>query len=666
MSAQQFKYLFTPIKIGPYTMKNRIMVSPHGPLMAELGLPTEEFIHYEINKAKGGAGWVCMSVGYTMPRDTWFMRPNGGHFDRHIWTWQKEIIPGFKKIADGVHEYGARCSFQIYSINLGNKKGPSCIPDCNFADQMWEPMTKEDIKEYLDYHRICCENVMAAGFDGIDIHNHSGVCTDFLSASINKRTDEYGGSLENRARLLMETIEVTRKVVGKNKSIGYTLTVDDLLPGSIVPDEAVQLAKMLDKDKKVDYMFCGIGRETQSMHMYFGPHYLPPAYQAYAVEQIKEVVKNIPIVAVGRINDPLLAESLIAEGKTDIVAMARPLIADPELPNKAKEGRLDDIRPCMGDNLNCVKYMLDGQPIRCICNATVGMEQFGWGIGPMKKAATKKKVVVVGGGPAGLEAARVAALRGHDVTLYEKAKELGGQALQAEKLPGREEMGGLVRWQKIQLPQAGVKIVMGTEVTAQMILNMKPKPDVVIVATGAEWMRNAFSGQSTAEVVGWQQDNVFTPSDVVLGKAKIGKKAVIWDARQDITAIAIAELLADKGAQVEILAPTPFIGSLDQIKDMTWFHTMPRILKKGVKLSPQSFLFMVADKTLTVIDIHTMDAREITDIDTVVLIAGKSPIEHLYNELEGKVKELYKIGDARNPHDIGTANRDGHLVGRWI
>jgi len=666
MSAQQFKYLFTPIKIGPYTMKNRIMVSPHGPLMAELGLPTEEFIHYEINKAKGGAGWVCMSVGYTMPRDTWFMRPNGGHFDRHIWTWQKEIIPGFKKIADGVHEHGARCSFQIYSINLGNKKGPSCIPDCNFADQMWEPMTKEDIKEYLDYHRICCENVMAAGFDGIDIHNHSGVCTDFLSASINKRTDEYGGSLENRARLLMETIEVTRKVVGKNKSIGYTLTVDDLLPGSIVPDEAVQLAKMLDKDKKVDYMFCGIGRETQSMHMYFGPHYLPPAYQAYAVEQIKEVVKNIPIVAVGRINDPLLAESLIAEGKTDIVAMARPLIADPELPNKAKEGRLDDIRPCMGDNLNCVKYMLDGQPIRCICNATVGMEQFGWGIGPMKKAATKKKVVVVGGGPAGLEAARVAALRGHDVTLYEKAKELGGQALQAEKLPGREEMGGLVRWQKIQLPQAGVKIVMGTEVTAQMILNMKPKPDVVIVATGAEWMRNAFSGQSTAEVVGWQQDNVFTPSDVVLGKAKIGKKAAIWDARQDVTAIALAEMLADKGAQVEIISPTPFIGSLDQIKDMTWFHTMPRILKKGVKLSPQTFLFMVADKTLTVLNIHTMDTREITDVDTVVLIAGKTPIDHLYNELEGKVKELYKIGDAKNPHDIGSANRDGHFIGRWI
>lgn len=666
MSAQQFKYLFTPIKIGPFTVKNRIMVSPHGPLMNELGLPTEEFIHYEIEKAKGGAGWVCMSVGYTMPRDTWFMRPNGGHFDRHIWAWQKEIIPGFKKIADGVHEYGARCSFQIYSIDLGNKRGPACTPDANFADEMWEPMTKEDIKEYLDYHRICCENIMAAGFDGIDIHNHSGVIADFLSGTINRRTDEYGGSLENRARLLMETIEVTRKVVGKNKAIGYTLTVDDMLPGSIVPDEAVQLAKWLDKDKKLDYLVCGVGRETQSMHMYFGPHYLPPAYQMYAVEQIKEVVKNIPIVAVGRINDPMLAESLIAEGKTDIVAMARPLIADPELPNKAKEGRLDDIRPCMGDNQNCVKYMMDGQPIRCICNATVGMEHMGWGIGGMKKAATKKKVIVVGGGPAGMEAARVAALRGHDVTLYEKDKELGGQALQAEKLPGREEMGGLIRWQKIQLPKAGVKIVAGTAVTAQMIMNLKPKPDVVIVATGAEWMRNAFSGQSTAEVVGWQQDNVFTPSDVILGKAKIGKKAVIWDGRQDIVAIGVAEILADQGCQVQILAPTPFVGSLDQIKDQTWFHTMPRILKKGVVLSPQSFLFMVADKTLTVIDIHTMDAREITDVDTVVLITGKNPVDSLYTELEGKVKELYKIGDARNPHTMGSANRDGHLIGRWI
>jgi 2,4-dienoyl-CoA reductase (NADPH2) len=189
---------------------------------------------------------------------------------------------------------------------------------------------------------------------------------------------------------------------------------------------------------------------------------------------------------------------------------------------------------------------------------------------------------------------------------------------------------------------------------------------VVIVATGAEWMRNALSGQSTAEVVGWQQDNVFTPSDVILGKAKIGKKAVVWDARQDITAVGIAEILADQGAQVEILAPTPFVGSLDQIKDMTWFHTMPRILRKGVKLSPQSFLFMIADRTLTVIDIHTMDAREIKDVDTVVLIAGKKPVDNLYTELEGKVKELYKIGDARNPHTMGSANRDGHLIGRWI
>lgn len=664
MSAQQFKYLFTPIQIGPFTVKNRIMVSPHSPLMNELGLPTEEFIYYEIDKAKGGAGWVSMSVGYTMPRDTWFMRANGGHFDRHIWAWKKEIIPGFKRIADGVHEYGARCSFQIYSIDLGNKKGPSPIPDANFADQMWEPMTKDDIKEYLEYHAICCQNVMDAGFDGIDIHNHSGVIADFLSGTINRRTDEYGGSLENRARLLMETIDVTRKVIGKDKAIGYTLTVDDMLPGSIVPEEAVQLAKMLDAEKKVDYLICGVGRETQSMHMYFGPLYLAPAYQLYAVEQIKEVVKNIPIVAVGRINDPMIAESTLAEGKADLIAMARPLIADPELPNKAREGRLDDIRPCQGCNQNCVKFMMDGQPIRCVVNATIGMEQFGWGIGDIKPSPTKKKVIVVGGGPAGMEAARVAALRGHDVTLYEKSQELGGQALLAEKLPGRDEMGGLIRWQKIQLPQAGVKIVMGTEATAQMVLDQKP--DAVVVATGAEWMPNGFSGQSVMEVIGWQQDNVCTPSDVITGKANIGKKVVIWDGRQDIVAIGLAEILADKGCQVEIIAPTPFIGSLDQIKDVTWFHTMPRILNKGVVLSPQTFIFMIADKTVTVLNIHTMATREITDVDNLVLITGKNPVDNLYNELEGKVKGLYKIGDAKNPHDMGSANRDGHLVGRLL
>ena len=664
MTTQQFQYLFTPIQIGSFTSKNRIMVSPHGPMMGKDGLPTDELIHYEIEKAKGGAGWVCMSVGYTMPRDTWFMAANGGHYDRHLWLWKKEIIPGMKKIAEGVHAAGAFCSFQTYSIDLGNRKGPSQIPDCNFGDQMWEPMTKEDIKEYLDYHRICCENIMEAGFDGIDIHNHSGVVADFLSGTINQRTDEYGGSLENRARLLLETIEVTRKAIGKDKAIGYTLTVDDMLPGSIVPEEAVELAKMLDADKLVDYLICGIARETQSMHMYFGPLYLPPAYQLYAVEQVKEVVKNIPIVAVGRMNDPMIAENTIAEGKADIVAMARPLIADPELPNKAKEGRLDDIRPCMACNLNCIKYMMDGQPIRCIANATVGMEHFGWGIDSIKTAPQKKKVIVVGGGPGGMEAARVCGLKGHDVTLYEKDNELGGQALLAEKLPGRDEMGGLVRWQKIQLPQAGVKVVSGTEATADMILG--ENPDAVVIATGATWMRNGFTGMSNMEVPGWQQDNVFTADEVVAGTAKIGKKAVVWDGRTDIVAPGVAEMLADQGCDVEILTPVPNLGSMWLLLDQTYMHVMPRLLNKGVKVSPERFLAMIAEKTAYIVNIHTMESYEIPDVDTFVFVTGKWPVDNLYNELEGKVKELYKVGDARNPLNMGTANRDGHFVGRLI
>lgn len=663
MSAQQFKYLFSPIQIGPFTVKNRIMVPPHGPLMNERGLPTEEFISYEIEKAKGGAGWVCMSVGYTRPRDLIYMKANGGHYDRHIWAWKKEIIPGLKRIAEGIHEYGARCSFQTYGATLGNKLGPSATPDPNFGDQMWEEISKDEIKEYLEWHAICCENIKEAGFDGIDIHNHSGLIADFLSATMNHRTDEYGGSLENRARLLMETIDVTRQVVGDNMAIGYTLTVDDLLPGSIVPEDAVELAKMLDEPKKLDYLICGIARETQSMHMYFGPMYLPPAYQLYAVEQIKEVVKNIPLAAIGRINDPMIAESILAEGKADITAMARPLIADPELPNKAREGRLDDIRPCHGCNQNCIKFMMQGQPIRCVVNATVGMEHWGWGIGGYKAAPEKKKVVVVGGGPAGMETARVAALKGHDVTLFEKAAELGGQALLAEKLPGREEVGGLIRWQKIQLPQLGVKIVSGTEATAQMVLD--EKPDAVVVATGSTWMRDGYTGMSHMEVSGWQQDNVITPDEVVSGSAEVGKNVVIWDGRADITAPGVAEILADRGCNVVVVAPHPMLGGIEALLDQTWFHFMPRLLNKGVEVSISTFPVMLVEKTLTVLNTHTMAMREIP-ADTLVVITGKNANDGLYKELQGKVGELYKVGDARNPHTMGEANRDGHFVGRLL
>jgi 2,4-dienoyl-CoA reductase-like NADH-dependent reductase (Old Yellow Enzyme family) len=663
MSAQQFRYLFTPIRVGPFTMKNRIMVAPHGPMMGKDGVCDEEFIHYEIEKARGGAGWVSMSVGYTEPRDVIFQKANGGHYDRHKWLWKKEVIPGFKRTTDGVHEYGARCSFQIYSMTLGNKRGPSAIPCGAFADQMWEPVTKEDIKRYMEYHAICCQNLMEAGFDGVDIHDHSGLLSDMLSGSMNKRTDEYGGSLENRVRLTMEVIDLTRKVIGNEKTIGYTLVVDDLLPGSIVPEEGIQLAKWLDEDKKVDYMICGIGREVQSMHMYFGPLYLPPAWQLAHVEQVKEVVKNIPIIAVGRFNDPMIAESAIAEGKADIIAMARPLIADPELPNKAREGRLDDIRPCMGCNF-CISYMYNGQPIRCQANPTVGMEEWGWGIGSIKSASAKKKVVVIGGGPAGMECARVAGLKGHDVTIVEKADELGGQALLAEKLPGREELGGLIRWQKIQLPQAGVKVVTGTEAKAQMVLDMKP--DAVVVATGATWMRNGFNGGSFLEVPGWQQDNVFSVDEIVSGTANIGKKAFVWDSRGDVVASGIAEILADKGCEVEFATPFPNVGSLNLLLDCTYMHIIPRLLNKGVVISPETFIVMLVEKTVTVLNIHTMATREITDVDTVVLVTGKDPVDNLYNELEGKVPELYKIGEARNPHNMGSSNRDGHFVGMLI
>ena len=265
-----------------------------------------------------------------------------------------------------------------------------------------------------------------------------------------------------------------------------------------------------------------------------------------------------------------------------------------------------------------------------------------------------------------MEAARVAALKGHDVTLYEKADELGGQALLAEKLPGREEIGGLIRWQKLQLPQAGVKVVAGTEATAQMILEQNP--DVVIIAAGSTWMRNGYFGGSHMEVIGWQQDNVYSGDEVVKGITEgtldVGKKAVIWDTRCDIVPRGVAELMADQGCQVELVSPVPV--ALDLLMDVTYMHVMPRILGKGVKVSMETFLFMVQDKTATVLNIHTMETREITDVDTFVLMTGKTPNDQLYNELEGKVKELYKIGEARNPHDMGDANRDGHFIGRFI
>jgi thioredoxin reductase len=372
---------------------------------------------------------------------------------------------------------------------------------------------------------------------------------------------------------------------------------------------------------------------------------------------------------VGKYLDPVYAESLLASGSADMVAMTRALIADPELPIKAMDGRLYDIRPCIGVLQDCWGRMIRGLPISCTVNPVVSREK-SWAATP-EKTASPKKLLVIGGGPAGLEAARVAAERGHRVTVYEKGNEPGGQALLAAKLPGRENIRAIITWLLTQTKKLHVEIKCGLEVTAEeevlRYVLEEEKPDAVIVATGSNPIRTGFQPYTFNEIEGWNQKNVFTDFEVFDDLTDFGKKLVIGDSLSFIEAPGIAEYLAKKGKEVHIVTPLDNIGlELNLLNH--WDHLLPRIFTLDVNIHPFTWIKKIDGRTVTLYNFYYHQKETIMeDVDSVILTTGKMQNDSLYESLRGRVPELYVIGDAKiGGARIGNAFYDGQKIGREI
>lgn len=649
----QFKYLFSPLKIGSVTVPNRIVFSAHLTNFAEGNLPSERHAYYYAERAKGGAGLIITEEQSVHPTDF--------AYGKLIHAFDERVIPRYRMMADMVHRHGAKIFAQI-NHNGGQASGlhsrlpvwaPSPVADPLFRE-VPKQMEKEDIQEVVDGFARVARHVKEGGLDGIELQaSHSSLIRQFLSPYSNRRADEYGGSLENRFRFCHEIIDAVRDAVGRDLAVGIRLSGDELIDGGLTLGDTVEIARLLAFTGKIDFINTSIGIATRTLFMVDGSMHTHPGYQLFIPSAIKKAV-DLPVFCVGRIKDPLQAERVLAEGHADMVGMVRAQICDPEWAQKAREGRFEAIKICLSDNQYCIGRVGLNMPLGCMQNPAVGREK-ELGIGTLSPAPKIKRVMVVGGGPGGLEAARVAALRGHDVTLYEKENELGGQVNFIVKVPNRAEFGDLIRNLLHELSALKVKVKLGTEVTPETVA--AEKPDAVVLATGSVPAPCTIPLSNGAKVVDVRQ--------VLGGDVEVGQRVVLIDEVGFHEATSTAEFLADQGQQVEIVTPALYVGQdLGLTLDLEMWHRRAR--SKGIAIRPNVVVREISGNTVTVFNHYSGQEWRIEGVDTVVRAAPGRANDALYLALKGKVKELYRVGDCLAPRRVGPAILEGHRVGRSL
>jgi mycofactocin system FadH/OYE family oxidoreductase 2 len=647
----EFRYLFSPLEVGGTTVPNRVVFPGHGMLHSRDGMVSDRMCYYYVERAKGGAGLIVTEI--TAPH------PSARKYPECVLSYDEKCIPGFAKTARLIHEYGSKFLVQLAHSGGRMSSDDSLMPlwapstvKSPIANEVPHQMDSDDMKELLDGYSRSASNVRESGADGVEIHMaHEYLLSEFMSPFTNRRTDEYGGSLDNRLRFVKQVIHCVRESLGKDLILGIKMNGDDFLEGGMTLDDTRQIAASLTDTGEIDYITVSAATSFNT-HLNVPAMYMPLGSYVHLAAGIKEVV-DVPVIAVGRINDPLQAEKILADGHADMVAVCRGQICDAEWANKARQGQVDDIRKCIACNEGCIGMLFKIRPGTCALNPTASFEQ-ELGIGTIEPAQNKLKVVVIGGGPAGMEAARVAALRGHQVALYEKEDQLGGQVQIAAKAPFRSEIADSIRFLSIQVQKLGVNVNLGVEATPEAVL--AENPDAVVVATGSTPLAPQFPGAD--------QDNVVNYWQVLKEEVEVGDNVVLVDDVGHYQALGTAEFLIDQGKKVEIITSKMYVGATMDL--MNLLPTYERLLPKGAVFSPLTNLREVSGKNVVVYDVFTGRERTIEGVDTIVTAIGNSASNELYCALRGRVKALHAIGDCAAPRNLLRAIRDGHLAGRSV
>ena len=649
---QTFKHLLSPKKIGSIEIPNRIVFNPHYTALENTDCTMQEqALRYYEERAKGGTGLLIVN--------SQAVTPYGKMSQKYIEAWDKKVLPGYLRVSDAIHRHGSKAFVQLSHAGHTTLLHP---PQLLIApSQMSEPcyhyntkeMDKDDIRRVVEGFAIGASHVKQGGFDGVEVKGaaHDGLLRSFISPFFNRRTDEYGGTFENRMRFLLEVVHAIRESVGNDFPIGVRVCMKEYTRWGYDIEMGKRIVMALSRTGEVDYINTDAGGFS-AFHMEVPPM---EVYKGFSIEMAEAAksVTHLPIVAFGRINAAMQAERILANGKADFVGMVRGLLCDPEFGNKVREGRPTDIRMCIACNDGCIYQVMQNEPIRCVHNPAGGREA-DFGTGTLHAAATKKKIAVIGGGPAGLKVAEIAARRGHTVTIYEKEKDLGGQLKIAARIPLRKEVLNVIRYLSGQVDKLGVEIRLNKEIDQDSV--QKIQADVFIVATGS------YPAPST--IPGSEQSNVTTVWNVLLERTQAGKRAVVYDITRRWPGLGTAEFLAEKGVKVYVITPAYVVG--EQIPPGSVTMVFQSILKKGVEMIPMSEVTRVEGRNVTVYNLFSMREIILEDIDTVVLSVGNVSNRNLYDILKGEGKEVHAVGDAVAPRLIQQCILEAEVLARSL
>ncbi|MFH1436591.1 MAG: FAD-dependent oxidoreductase [Pseudomonadota bacterium] len=653
----ELKHLFSPASIGTMELRNRIVMAPMATDFADDdGKVSQRLTDYLAARAEGGVGLIILeatTIDETFP-----------YMPRSVGLWDDRLIPGMRGLVDAVHAHGAKLAPQIVHpgpkslstiINGTQTVGPTAGIVNNITKRRCRELAAGEIREICRQFGRAAARAREAGCDGMELHAAHGymLAGSFLSPLRNRRADAYGGSLQGRLKFILEVMENIRDGAGDDFPVIVRISGAELVPGGMDVREMQTIGSIL-AGAGVDDFHVSSGVYPDLSWRVIPPTGTPLCLNAGLSEAIRKAV-DVPVMVVGRINDPLMAEGVLARQEADLVVMGRALLADPELPNKARAGRLYDIAPCMGCGQGCVAAREKGADMTCVVNPAVGREREM----ALIPAERKKKVLVAGGGPAGLEAARTAALRGHDVTLVERADRVGGQYNLAAAAPSKQELTSVIRYLAHQAEKAGVKIELETTVTPGLVEKMAP--DAVVVATGGEACR--------PDLPGADRDEVVCAHDVLSGGVDAAAAGNVLIIGGGMTGCDIAELLADRGDDITIGRRAVTIVEMREDIAPDMFSqkrvlVMEALRRKDVTIMTSATVREILEDGALIEKGGKQQA--IRGMDLVILATGVRCVDTLSKVIDNGNREVYTIGDAREPRQALEAICEGAEIGRKL